>query len=294
MKYVPKEIKEEVNVTAVHPLVNFGYLLGTVTLAGVILYASLGFIAARLATRIGPETEEKIGNTLIAGLISDPESASDDRIIYLTALAESLTPQDPSLPPLKIHILQPETASEDDLANSENAFAIAGGHIVFTQGLLEAVESENELAFVLAHEMGHLHNRDSLKAMGRSLVFLMLVSVLGQGQSGGARVIPATINVANLSYSRSQESAADRYAIALIVQHYDHGGGSLGFFERMQQQELDLGALNTVTEWQSTHPLTRARISRIKQIAAAQNWKMQGELTPLPEGISCVDFVCED
>ncbi len=58
----------------------------------------------------------------------------------------------------------------------------AGSYLFVTNGLLAAVESENELAFVLAHELGHFHHRDPLQALGRSLVLITLSSLLGLGQ----------------------------------------------------------------------------------------------------------------
>ena len=55
MKYVPREIVDEVNVTPVHPLVNFGYLIGTVVAAAVTVYVGLGVAGAQIAARLGPE-----------------------------------------------------------------------------------------------------------------------------------------------------------------------------------------------------------------------------------------------
>ncbi len=297
MKFVPKEITEEVNVTPVHPLVNLAYLLGTVTLVGIAIYVGLGLIAGQLVKRIGPEMEEKIGASLVNSLFDSPSiervDADDRRLDYLQDLTISL--QDNlsqtgiaavDYPPVKISILDmPE----------ENAMVTAGSYLIVTEGLLSNVESENELAFVLAHELGHLHNRDPLNALGRSLVLLTVSGLLGVGQGPTSALVPNVLNLAEQGHSRTQESAADEYAIALMMARYPHGGHSLDFFRRIEEKELDLGVFNRVAEWQHTHPLTGDRIERLEDIAQANDWPLTGTPTPLPEHISCQNFVpCQD
>ena len=287
MKFVPKEITEEVNITPVHPLVNLGYLLGTVTLAGIAIYGVLGLIAGQLVKRIDLETEEKIGASLVSSLPNRTE-AGDSRLEYLQALTRSL--QDNlsqteiaavDYPPVKISILEmPE----------ENAMVTAGSYLIVTEGLLAEVESENELAFVLAHELGHLHNRDPLNALGRSLVLMTVSGLLGLGQGPASVLVPNVLNLTEQGHSRTQETTADDYAIVLMMARYDHGGHSLDFFRRLQSEEFNLGVLSPVAEWQQTHPLTNKRIQRLESIAEANNWPLTGPPAPLPEGIECTNF----
>ncbi len=291
MKFVPKEITEEVNVTPVHPLVNLAYLLGTVTLAGIVIYVALGLVADQLVKRIGPKTEEKIGASLVSSL-PDRTDANDSRLDYLQDLTSSL--QDNfsqtsiaavDYPPVKVSILDmPE----------ENAMVTAGSYLIVTEGLLSNVESENELAFVLAHELGHLHNRDPLNALGRSLVLVTVSGLLGLGQGPTSAVVPNVLNLAERGHSRTQESASDDYAIALMMVRYPHAGHSLDFFKRVQSEEFDLGIFSPVAEWQQTHPLTDSRIQRLEAIFEENDWSLTGTPTPLPEGIECPSFDCED
>ncbi len=292
MKYVPKEITQEVNTTPVHPLVNLAYLLGTVTLAGAVIYLLLGVAADQIARRIGPETEEKIGAVLVRTIpfqtaSSASESGVDGRLDYLRSLATSLqadlekaTGEPVGYPPLKIGILDTPV---------ENAMVTAGSHLFVTEGLLDAVKSENELAFVMAHELGHLQHKDPLTALGRSLVWLTVSGLLGIGQQSSS-VVPGAFNTAELSYGRGQETAADDYAIALITQRYSHGAHSLDFFKRAQSKELDLGSFNRVAEWQQTHPLSQNRIQRLEDDLINSGFALTGEATPLPEHINCFNF----
>ncbi|MGB3296964.1 MAG: M48 family metallopeptidase, partial [Phormidesmis sp.] len=171
-KYVPKEIVEEVNVTPVHPLVDLANLFATVAVVSGLIYGGLGIAAGQLATRVGPKTEEKIGAALTTALPA--KTAEDDsRVSYLEELLAEIeadanktnktTSGKAQYPPLKVRILE---------TNEENAMVTAGSYLFVTDGLLAAVKSENELAFVLAHEMGHLQHRDPLRALGRSRVFV--------------------------------------------------------------------------------------------------------------------------
>ena len=287
MKYVPKEITEEVNVTPTHPLVNFAYLLGTVAFACIVLYVILGIAADQIAQRIGPETEEKIGATLVRTLPLDEHSQSDRRVDYLDELVTSIQSDleaggyDASrYPPVKVGIME---------SPAENAMVTAGSYLFVTEGLLSEMQSENELAFVLAHEIGHLHHKDALTALGRSLVWLSVNVLLGVGQQG-TTVLPNAFNLAELNYSRTQETSADEVAIALIQRRYGHGAHSLDFFRRAEEKEWELGAFNRVAEWGQTHPLSSERIRKIENTFESKNMSLDGEPTALPDDLGCPDF----
>jgi Zn-dependent protease with chaperone function len=97
-----------------------------------------------------------------------------------------------------------------------NAFALPGGRIYVFQGLIDKAESADELAGVLAHEIGHVAHRDSnrsvLEGAGLSFLFGML---LGDFVGGGA-VIFAAKAILQGSDSRDVEAAADGYAVGLM------------------------------------------------------------------------------
>jgi Zn-dependent protease with chaperone function len=97
-----------------------------------------------------------------------------------------------------------------------NAFALPGGHIYVFQGLIDRAQSPDELAGVLAHEIGHVAHRDGtrtvLQAAGLSFLFGMM---LGDFVGGGAVVIAAK-TVVRSSYSRRVEAAADIYSVSLM------------------------------------------------------------------------------
>lgn len=275
MKYVAREIVDEVNVTPVHPLVNFGYLIGTVVATAAVVYVGLGVVGAQLAARMGPKAEARIGEAIFENVFSAmPLKTEGPDHEYVQTLAESLRSNAlKQRPEIKLHIL------EESLPN---AMVSAGGYVYVTQGLLDQAESENELAFVLAHELGHYENRDNLRSMGRSLVFLSLNSVLAASGVQLPTFLTGSVGLADLHYSRDQEQKADVYALEMMHERYGHVDHALDFFERLNEQEFDLGVADRLLEWQSTHPLTESRIDYLEALAIEQGWALDGEPTALP------------
>jgi Zn-dependent protease with chaperone function len=111
----------------------------------------------------------------------------------------------------------PVRLSVDVVRRAEpNAFALPGGHVYVYQGLIDAARTPDEVAGVLAHEIGHVAHRDGtrtvLQAAGLSFLFGMM---LGDFVGGGAVVIGAK-TVLRSSYSRQVEAAADTYSVGLM------------------------------------------------------------------------------
>jgi Peptidase family M48 len=97
-----------------------------------------------------------------------------------------------------------------------NAITLPGGHVYVFQGLIDKAETPDELAGVIAHELGHAAHRDGtrtvLQAAGLSLMFGMF---LGDFVGGGA-VVFAAKTILQTSYTRDVEAAADAYGVALM------------------------------------------------------------------------------
>ena len=273
MKYVPKVVRQEVNVTPVHPLINFGYLLGTVVLGLLIAYIVLGFVADWLVTHIRPDDEIKIGQDFFQPLATKVVEQADCQQYLERLLAELHGPSDRPAVTLALHVVR---------ESQPNAAILPGGRVLVTTGLLQAAESENELAFVLAHELGHFQARDPLRAMGRSLVWSFLLSAVAGGSQGSDRVATTTAQLTTLTYSRQQELAADRYAFDAVVRRYQHAGHGLDFFKRLQQEADGRQSLQPLAEYFSTHPLPNNRIEALQQRARARGWELVGEATSLP------------
>jgi predicted Zn-dependent protease len=98
-----------------------------------------------------------------------------------------------------------------------NAMALPGGYVYVFQGLIARADNVDELAGVIAHEMGHVANRDGTRAVmqaaGLSFLFGMLLGDFG----GGTAVVVAVKTVLQSAYSREAEAAADLYGARLVA-----------------------------------------------------------------------------
>ncbi len=106
--------------------------------------------------------------------------------------------------------------------SAPNAFALPGGFIAISRGLLISLENEAQLAAVLGHEIGHVTARHSVQGMQRSSLLGATVSLLGSvaGAQYGALVSQiggVTANLVDKSYSRDQESESDQLGIDYMV-----------------------------------------------------------------------------
>ncbi len=266
MKYIPRRPDNNVNITPTSPLRDFFGMLAGVALLLVAVYFVLGFLVDFIAPRISPETEK-----MLATYFNNTKPENNNRpeqIQQLQNLVDRLQDTCVDLP----YNLQVEIADNDMI----NALALPGGRIVVFSGLLEKVQSENELAFVLAHEMGHFTNRDHLSGLGRGMVFMVLsVSVLGPNSVIGEK-IAQLLEVSELSFSRKHESMADELALHAVNCNYGHVGGAASFFEHTAEMEENL----FTGHYLSTHPLSEQRIMRLDELARERDYSRKGKLTP--------------
>lgn len=150
-----------------------------------------------------------------------------------------------------------------------NAFALPGGKVYVTVGLLEVMESERELAAVLAHEVGHIaaqHNVQALqRQVGAGILVDVAVRVAGDdsGQAAG-KVTQIVTGLGNLRYSRQDEYQADLLGIRYMSRA---GYNPWGMVELLTRLEAIGGrGGGSLTEFFSTHPLTEKRIAEAEQI----------------------------
>ncbi|MFP4106170.1 MAG: M48 family metalloprotease [Phycisphaerae bacterium] len=153
-------------------------------------------------------------------------------------------------------------------SDTPNAFALPGGKIYVTRGLVEVMTNERQLAAVLSHEVGHVAQRHNVKAlqaqMGGQLLAQLAASIFEgtAGQVAGAAAKVAT-GMANLKYSRSNEYQADKVGIDIMTAaDYDPEGmvELLQVLYSLHEQEP-----GRFGEMFQTHPLTSKRIENARQ-----------------------------
>jgi len=148
-----------------------------------------------------------------------------------------------------------------------NALALPGGTIVVTDALVKMAKSREELAAVLAHEIGHIEKRHTLRLMlQNSVVVLVVATVIGDAATIGVAGVPAIL--AQTRYSREFESEADGFAFALLRQHDISPEHFANIMLRLAEQG-EKGKAQQTTGFLSTHPMTQDRIERARAAAQA-------------------------
>jgi len=141
-----------------------------------------------------------------------------------------------------------------------NAFAVPGGSVGVTTGLLEVLTDEIEIAFVIGHELGHFKNRDHLQGLGRAAGYTLMMAVLFDIGTGSESFGDIVNFVLERSYSQEREKKADRFGLELVYERYGRVQGT----ERLFNSLLDDPALPDWAYMFSTHPSPRDRILALK------------------------------
>lgn len=145
-----------------------------------------------------------------------------------------------------------------------NAFCTPGGYIYFYTGILRFLESEDELAGIMGHEMAHAEMRHSTDALTRQYGLQILTSVLVDSQYNELANIAS--GIAQLKYGRSDESESDEYSVRWLYNTSYNATGAAGFFKKMNSS-----GGSRIPEFLSTHPDPGRRIQNMETL-----WKELG------------------
>ncbi|MDJ0698240.1 MAG: M48 family metallopeptidase [Woeseiaceae bacterium] len=268
MRYIPKKAPDDVNVSKEHPLVEASTLIVGLSLIFLAIALVLVLMVDIVLLFVSPEREAEMFSNwrpddFVASETEDPRL---DALRELTARLAAHWEDSP-------YEFRIEVSDDSNL----NAVALPGGLIVVTSGLLNTVESENELAFVIGHEIGHFRNRDHIRGLGRGVVLSILIAAIS-GADGSADLGPMLGDLALRSFSRGQESEADEFALEIVHKEYGHLDEAWRFFERI---DSDNEFVYLLTAYVSTHPAPDDRIDRLRDLARARVWSVEGETTPL-------------
>ncbi len=144
-----------------------------------------------------------------------------------------------------------------------NAFALPGGQVFITMGLYKLLTTEDQLAGVLGHEIGHVINRHGSEHMAKQELTQQLVQAT-QVASGGydqGMVAQYAGQMVNLKYGRDDEIESDKYGVKYLV---ESGYKPEAMIEVMEILN-DASGKNKSPEFLSSHPNPENRIQRIKE-----------------------------
>lgn len=181
----------------------------------LILFHLAPALSDELAALIPPETEAAMGERMadrFADLVSDGEGAGfcsnapGDRA--LAALTRRLERSADAPLPVVVRVLD---------GKAVNAFALPGGQIVLFRGLLRSAASPEEVAGVLAHEIGHVAARDPTRLTLRSAGTAGLLGILFGDVTGATVTVALSEALLRSGYQREAEAEADAYAARLLA-----------------------------------------------------------------------------
>ena len=209
--------------------------------------------------RMTPEQEVSLGRQLAPqmaaqfGGVSQSPMRERVRQIGARVVAQSSAAQTPYK--YSFHLLaDPKTV---------NAFALPGGQIFITEALLGLLQSEDEIAAVLGHEVGHVLARHSAEHLAKQQLTQQLIGavVVGSGSYDAAQLASLAGSMINMKHGRDDEIESDRLGLRLLR---EAGYDPRAMIRVMQVLEKASGG-SRAPEFASTHPSPANRIERIRE-----------------------------
>jgi len=144
-----------------------------------------------------------------------------------------------------------------------NAFALPGGPVFITEGLLSQLRTEGELAGVLGHEVGHVIARHSSERLAKQQLTQGLISavVVGSGDYTSAQIAQVAGNMINMRYGREDELEADALGLQIAFEAGYDPRAMAGVMEVL----ANASGGSRQPEFASTHPAPENRQARIKE-----------------------------
>ena len=219
---------------------------------------------------IEPEQEYYIGRSVCASILSNFKIYNNKtKQQYMNKILQTLV----------LHSERPTLYNGYHLllldTDEFNAFATSGGHILITRGLADSVKSEDELAAVIAHEIGHVQNGDAIKSIKANrwtnvVTGVATSAVSALDEKAGAdlsNMVDDTITtMVNNGFSKTQEYDADKAAVSILASSGYNPGAIVEMLKRIQEREpKDKSKLSGMYK---THPAAEDRIKEVTKVLA--------------------------
>jgi beta-barrel assembly-enhancing protease len=243
-----------------------GWTIGGLVGLGVAGWFVFTFLPNQIAGLLPERWRDASGIQLERSLVGNLTACAHPAgVSALGAMIGNIAQGDDKMPPIKVTVYDMPMV---------NAFAVTGGRIIMTRGILNAASSPEEVAGVLAHEIGHVVHLHPEEQMVRVAGLQVLSSVLTGGTSG--EIISTAAGLATLlRYSRNAEGEADRYARETLTAAAIDPMGFRSFFEKVQMMEGgkkaeadDFSILARIGSMLNSHPDTAERIKLIEPLPA--------------------------
>jgi Zn-dependent protease with chaperone function len=237
-----------------------GYALLALALTAAALWGGITYgipaLAKQVAFSLPPSIEKALGRDALAGLdriLFSPSQLPAARQAELRALFSRLASGLEGAGDYRLELRSSKRLGA-------NALALPSGVVVATDQLVELATDDNELAAVLAHEIGHLRHRHGLRRLLQDSATVLLFAVITGDLTSVASLasgLPAMLLQAK--YSRDFEREADEFALDTMKRHGIPAESFAAILLRMGERR---GAAADVPDYLSTHPATRERAER--------------------------------
>jgi predicted Zn-dependent protease len=257
MQYTPNLPDDTVNVSAKNPLSTALKLTVSLALLAVVGYFLIGAVINVAVDSITPQQEQKLASMLSVDMVLSESNSS-----YLKKVTQKLTAC--AALPYDIHVAVME---DEEL----NAFAVPGGMIYITSGILKKMQSENELAFIIGHELGHFKHKDHLRALGSRMVLGVVSLMLGSDYGIASSM---ALGIGSAKYSQSAELAADAFGLEVMNCAYGSVTDATKMFEKMDEGDA----------WRyfiATHPAFDERVKQMRELIELKGYHETQERVPL-------------
>lgn len=236
--------------------------LAMIVFVGIVLIIASYYVvvwsAKGIAKQIPYETETALLGGIAEAVVGDAKPNAQLQVLA-DKLARAMDMDDGQ--PLKVYIADEPTI---------NAHATFGGHVVFYQGLLDRLNSEQAVAMVLAHELAHVKHRDPLVETAGSFGVQFAADYwFGTGLLSGQ-----VANLTQLSHSREAETRADMTGFQALAKVYGSGYGMNNVYDVLG----DAGG--ETLAWLSSHPDTDNRKASLRAYADDNTISLLGEKKP--------------
>lgn len=257
--YTPKQPDEYVNLPKENMLLQAFKLFISIGLFTLVIYLLLMISSKLIINHITPEQEKKL---IMMSAWSKIHKVKSD--IYLQSIVNKFKPCIDL--PYRINI------GYISLDGQVNALALPGGTIGITKEMYNAVQNENELAFIIGHELAHFENKDHLQGLGNGLVLGMISLFLGEEYGD---LFSYSLKFTQSKFSQKIEKEADTYSLDLMQCAYGNVNYTSTLFKRMDDGD----------HWSyflATHPHFDERIETMQAYIQKEDFKIKGEAIPLP------------
>ncbi|NNK16011.1 MAG: M48 family metallopeptidase, partial [Sulfitobacter sp.] len=263
------------------------WAVAAVAAVGLQIFVLIPLLADNLAGFIPPEGERALGEATYGqirealddtGLNPLEVCEADAGVAALENLVDRLSGEQDIRQQVNVSVLDHKMV---------NAFALPGGFVVIFRGLIDAANGPDEVAAVLAHEIGHVASSDPTRHALRSAGSIGVLGLLFGDFAGGAAVLFLTERLISAQYSQAAETGADAFAHRVLAEANISPGALGDMFASMRAEHGD-------AEGVVAHFLTHPSLGeRIKAARAEVDEDAIYEPSMSPEEWAAVQTICD-